>query len=138
MPDARLAERLQSVDWRPVWARDAHGKPVAALNLKLGRDLRARFRNGSYELIGVCNTVSGAYRVEGGRLLRDRRLDTVETTAGCRRDMAAERAFFAQPLLDTRISIDWQRRVWTLHAIADDGSRMELVDAAVLKTVPDR
>ncbi|WP_363799550.1 hypothetical protein ABU614_05095 [Lysobacter firmicutimachus] len=139
-PDARLAERLQSVDWRPVWARDARGRPVVALNLTLGRDLRARFRNGAYELIGVCNTVSGAYRVEGGRLLRDRRLDTVETTAGCQRDMAAERAFFAQPLLDTRISIDrdWKRRVWTLHAVADDGSRMELVEATALKTAPGR
>ncbi|WP_064749693.1 META domain-containing protein [Lysobacter antibioticus] len=139
-PDTRLAERLQSVDWRPVWARDARGRPVAALNLKLARDLRARFRNGTYELVGVCNTVSGAYRVEGGRLLPDRRLDTVETTAGCLRDMAAERAFFAQPLLDTRISIDWdwKRRVWTLHAVADDGSRMELVEATALKTAPGR
>lgn len=119
---------LRAFDWHPLTATDAQGGLVRDLRGARKRGLAVRFRDdGTYQLKGVCNTASGAYRIEGDRIVHNERLGAIQTVAGCRRGAAMERAFFAQPLVGTRFSIDIRGRVPVLHVVADDGARMELI-----------
>ncbi|MGO1002535.1 hypothetical protein [Lysobacter sp. CA196] len=119
---------LRAFDWYPLTATDAQGHRVRELRGARKRGLMARFRDdGAYELKGVCNTTGGAYRIEGERIVHDQRIDAVQTVAGCRHGAMMERAFFAQPLIGARFSIDTQGRAPILRVAADDGARMELI-----------
>ncbi|WP_057919508.1 META domain-containing protein [Lysobacter antibioticus] len=118
---------LRAFDWYPLEATDAQGRRVRELRGARKRGLHVRFGDDSYRVKGACNTLSGAYRVEGERLVHDGRLDAVQTVAGCRHGAAMERAFFAQPLIGTHFSIDAHGRAPVLRITADDGARMQLI-----------
>jgi hypothetical protein len=119
---------LRAFDWYPLTATDAQGDPVRELRGARKRGLVVRFLDdGTYRLKGVCNTAGGAYRVDGDRIVHDERLGAIQTVAGCRRGAAMERAFFVQPLIGARFSIDTRGRAPILHVAADDGARMELI-----------
>lgn len=126
---------LRAFDWYPLEATDAQGHRVHSLRGARKRGLHVRFGDESYRVKGACNTVSGAYRIEGERIVHDERLDAVQTVAGCRHGAAMERAFFAQPLIGTHFSIDTHGRVPILRVTADDGARMELIG---ITTTPAR
>lgn len=127
---ASLAATLHAFSWRPLRARDAHGRELAALRGASARGLWARFRpDGWYELRSVCNSAGGGYRLGQGRLLGDPQRAVVQTTAGCARrgDEAMETAFFELMAVGARLSLEAgaARPVLTLRR--DDGRRIELV-----------
>lgn len=126
LPQAQ-AGLLRAFDWYPLEATDAQGRRVGELRGARRRGLHLRFGDESYRVKGACNTISGAYRVEGERIVHDERLDAIQTVAGCRRDAAMERAFFAQPLIGAHFSIDTRGRAPILRLTADDGAHMQLI-----------
>lgn len=126
------AAALGAYHWQLRDAVDRDGRRIDALFARPRQPLQLDFADGRLGVANACNRIGGAYRIEGGRLVAGRLVQTLMACADpalANLDAAIGRRLEARPRIELRTDAEPRLRLST-----DDGDTLDFTGAPTAAT----